>query len=535
MQTILTFIWFLITTIVVWSQIIIPDFQVNNGNQNSKGVWRTAIAARANSTFAVAWQDYNDYNNPIAEQPRVAVQIFNSDGSPIGSMNLFKGESRDLSIWTTDYLTENIDIEFTPNGTLLLAVEHQGDFSLGGDFIFSSETGVGAVSANGEIIDISNSNGVILWLISTELRNQYHPRLTVAPDGQFFVTLDGDTFETGFNAVAVRQLDANGNFVGDFFTPHTNDPGPQSNHGYPDIATNGVLHMIVWQDGRQDANYDISAQFYNNSGPVGSNIKVNQDDQNGTLNLLPSVCMNSNGSSVVVWVDTRNNPKGEIYGQLFNTDNQPAGTNFQISAGEGEIWDRPEVAMLDDGSFFVVWTDSANVVGIEALRAKGRQFDADGNPQTLPFIIPDQGVASGLVTVASDGQNYYLAWIDTRFNNSPNVYSKVITKLSTDVESSSLDKPSTFYLGQNYPNPFNPTTNFEFRISNFGFVSLKVYDALGREVTTLVNEEMLPGVYEVTFDARNLASGVYLYRIQVYPAEGGAGSFNQVKRMVLLK
>ena len=75
------------------------------------------------------------------------------------------------------------------------------------------------------------------------------------------------------------------------------------------------------------------------------------------------------------------------------------------------------------------------------------------------------------------------------------------------------DVPLTFALEQNYPNPFNPTTNIEFRIAGQGFVSLKVYNLLGQEVVTLVNEVRPAGVYKERFDASGLASGVYLYRL----------------------
>lgn len=88
--------------------------------------------------------------------------------------------------------------------------------------------------------------------------------------------------------------------------------------------------------------------------------------------------------------------------------------------------------------------------------------------------------------------------------------------------------PEIFSLAQNYPNPFNPATNIGFRIADFGFVSLKVYDLLGREVATLVNEEKPAGSYEVTFDASQLSSGVYLYRLN-------SGSFIETKKMTILK
>jgi hypothetical protein len=98
-------------------------------------------------------------------------------------------------------------------------------------------------------------------------------------------------------------------------------------------------------------------------------------------------------------------------------------------------------------------------------------------------------------------------------------------------------------LYQNYPNPFNASTNFVFRIpaslasrrsrgpaggSDFGFVTLKIYDLLGREVAIIVNGEKPAGVYNVKFDADNLSSGVYFYSLK-------AGEFFQTKKFVLLK
>lgn len=85
-----------------------------------------------------------------------------------------------------------------------------------------------------------------------------------------------------------------------------------------------------------------------------------------------------------------------------------------------------------------------------------------------------------------------------------------------------------YSLIQNYPNPFNPSTTIKFSIPNSHFTSLKVYDVLGREITILVNEEKLPGSYEVKFDGSNLHSGIYLYRLQ-------AGNFSETKKLILLK
>jgi hypothetical protein len=75
------------------------------------------------------------------------------------------------------------------------------------------------------------------------------------------------------------------------------------------------------------------------------------------------------------------------------------------------------------------------------------------------------------------------------------------------------ETPAELRLGQNYPNPFNPTTNIEFALQNSGLVSLKVFDVLGREVATVVHENMQRGSYTVQFDGRDLSSGIYVYRL----------------------
>ncbi len=92
------------------------------------------------------------------------------------------------------------------------------------------------------------------------------------------------------------------------------------------------------------------------------------------------------------------------------------------------------------------------------------------------------------------------------------------------------DEPGTgnFTLGQNYPNPFNPSTKIEFFVPEGGLTSLKVYDLLGREVSVLVNEELLSGKYEVSFEASSLTSGVYIYTLSV-------GKHVESKKMVLLR
>ena len=171
----------------------------------------------------------------------------------------------------------------------------------------------------------------------------------------------------------------------------------------------------------------------------------------------------------------------------------------------------------------------------EIIMRVGQNRGTDINDNILSTIVNDS------VYVYSIAQNklinkFYYPTPDNYFNvlvDSPFVYIPVTDKI-TGIE---LSKNITeeFQLFQNYPNPFNPSTTIKYSIPNLEtrhasslHVTLKVYDMLGREITTLVNEEKAPGNYEVIFNGNGLACGVYLYMLQ-------SGSFSETKKFLLLK
>jgi photosystem II stability/assembly factor-like uncharacterized protein len=92
----------------------------------------------------------------------------------------------------------------------------------------------------------------------------------------------------------------------------------------------------------------------------------------------------------------------------------------------------------------------------------------------------------------------------------------------------SIEIPSSFSLDQNYPNPFNPSTTFRFNVPSASQVSLKIYDMLGNEISTVVNENLQAGIYEVKFDASSISSGVYFYSLET-------NGFKETKKMLLVK
>lgn len=114
-----------------------------------------------------------------------------------------------------------------------------------------------------------------------------------------------------------------------------------------------------------------------------------------------------------------------------------------------------------------------------------------------------------------------------RFKSNDHVVSQVSKDIITGVEDCE-GHPEKFLLLLNYPNPFNPSTTISFSLPETEFVTLKIYDMLGREITTLVNEEKSPGYYSLEFDGRELASGTYIYRIQT-------SKFIEAKKLILMR
>ncbi len=138
---------------------------------------------------------------------------------------------------------------------------------------------------------------------------------------------------------------------------------------------------------------------------------------------------------------------------------------------------------------------------------------------------------------------YNIADLRTAAENAKNKYDGFVTSVNGGKE---VNPPEKFALFQNYPNPFNPATSIKYNVPSLvnnlsSLVNLSIYDVLGRKIATLVNKELTPGSYSVTFDAGSLSSGVYYYRLAVFAGSSAnssklnAETFVEVKKMMLLK
>lgn len=163
----------------------------------------------------------------------------------------------------------------------------------------------------------------------------------------------------------------------------------------------------------------------------------------------------------------------------------------------------------------------------------GMKVDADGNlfcsgPQGV-WVFSPEGTLIDTILVPINPSN--CNWGDedrkTLYITAGNSVYRIRLAEATGIKDRS-NFPQEFKLYQNYPNPFNPTTKLSFVIGSSSFVSLKVYDLVGREIAILVNQEKPAGKYEIDFDGSALSSGIYYYQLK-------AGNFTQTKKLVLIK
>ena len=201
--------------------------------------------------------------------------------------------------------------------------------------------------------------------------------------------------------------------------------------------------------------------------------------------------------------------------------------------------DQSEQVILPDNSYFgiyVAWTDLRGPIWPQVYAT---HLGPDGQPiHDFYWALHRGGQLSNPTqqwqyapALASDGTGGFVtAWVDQR-SSGEDPLRDIYAQHCVDIDFAgqpSNGLPSRYALSQNYPNPFNPTTQISFALPKSGMTTLKVYDLLGRHVTTLVNRVMPAGNHTASYDASRLASGIYFYRLE-------SGSFSSTRKMILLK
>ncbi len=157
---------------------------------------------------------------------------------------------------------------------------------------------------------------------------------------------------------------------------------------------------------------------------------------------------------------------------------------------------------------------TSSSVGGELVTVEGMVVAVNNSTSNNPFTLT--APSEGVYTVNAGYKDPNRDWGSTS------------VVVSTTGIGGSTDPITTYKLYSNYPNPFNPSTKIKYLVAEKTFVSLKIYDAAGSEVSSIINQVQAAGEYEFEFNAANLTSGVYFYKLQ-------AGSFVKTKKMILMK
>jgi hypothetical protein len=341
-----------------------------------------------------------------------------------------------------------------------------------------------------------------------------------------------------------------------------------SNSDYPCISASGNNVNIVWRDGR-DNNWEI---YYKNStdGGLSWNADTRLTNSNSQLRTNPSICVN-NANVHVSWYDFRDG-NGEIYYKrstdaginwgmdtrltnnsassispsiavsnsyvhiVFQDDRDGAHKIFYLrSTDDGINWEQ-EISLTEDDSSFLpsVAISSLNVHLVWAFeyplnREIFYKRSTDGGSTWEENVRLTNAPSEGwLPSVSVSGSIVHILWRDGRDGNYEIYYKQNPTGNVTVIEDNITTPPIAFKLEQNYPNPFNPRTVISYQLPVNINVSLLIYDILGNEVASLVDEVKSAGIYKVEFNSNGLTSGIYFYTLQ-------AGSFVETKKLVLLR
>jgi hypothetical protein len=186
--------------------------------------------------------------------------------------------------------------------------------------------------------------------------------------------------------------------------------------------------------------------------------------------------------------------------------------------------------IFDGTNYFISWTDN---VFTSASLVMGRFINTSGVPIDTGFTIfgslGDKIAAYGISKIGNNKILVVATRVDTPSFSNGDVYGRFINSSSTGVNDNGKNAvPGKYSLGQNYPNPFNPNTTIKYSLPKTGNVNVTVYNALGSKIATIVNEYKSAGNYSVQFNGSNIASGIYLYRLE-------SGNFSATKKFILLK
>jgi hypothetical protein len=317
------------------------------------------------------------------------------------------------------------------------------------------------------------------------------------------------------------------------------------------LAGDSIMGVINMDMIAYDSDLDNVGEIHTNSLPSSQTLKNKMVEVNTTYSIGITPSIYNPGTTASDQASFWNNGFGaillieEYYGNDFNAYyhttsdllihyNQPyyhkmSRLTLGTVATLAELTDIVPVELL-------AFTASVNNSEIQLLWSTASELNNVGFEIERSVNNQDNFITVGFVEgKGSSTEISYYSYIDNpQLSGANQIYYRLKqidfdgTFSYSSVVNVNYDVPSEFILGQNHPNPFNPSTRISFFVPKESFISIKVYDFLGREVTTLVNETKSTGSYEFSFDASGLPSGIYFYTLQTE-------NYLNTKKMVLLK
>ncbi len=326
------------------------------------------------------------------------------------------------------------------------------------------------------------------------------------------------------------------------------------------ISSNGMVYLC-WAGNTSTSPYHEDYIGFAKSSDGGATWDVNQNiiDMNGIAGLLPEksnikvngipqIEIDNSGSIRNGWLyiitTEKNNPPAGSDPDIILHRSTDGGVNWsqgirvnQDPVNDGKIQYFPYLNIDDSGNLNILYYDDRNTTSDSAMVFINKSTDGGDNwteyeiKNTTFKPKPIAGGSAGyqgdhIVLISRD--NYLNAFWMADYSGIYQVWSSVIDRNILGVKKQIDNTPASFKLYQNYPNPFNPTTLIKYTVGKESFVTLKIFDSLGREVKTLVNKFQYPGEYEVNFKPGSLSTGIYFYILR-------SGNLQATKKMLLLK
>ncbi|MDZ7796526.1 MAG: T9SS type A sorting domain-containing protein [Candidatus Marinimicrobia bacterium] len=328
-----------------------------------------------------------------------------------------------------------------------------------------------------------------------ENTNQSSPSIAAANDGSYVITW-GDSRNSNYGDIYAQRFDANGKKLGKNVI--INDDQGNNIQYYPSIAmADNGSYVITWTDKRNGLYQpDIYAQRFDSSGnPIGENVLIN-DDKESRKQDFPSIAMKDDGSYVITWTDYRNSGYGDIYAQRFDSSGNPIGNNVLINDDKvGGEQGSSSIAMADNGSYVITWSDSRN--GNTDIYSQ--RFDSSGNSIGENDLITDEKGSSAQYypDIAIDGNgNFVISWLDNR-NNNPDIYAQRFDSSGNPIGNNVLINDDQGNNNQSFPsiamsdNGSYVITWTDYRNKKYGDVYAQRFDANGKKLgkNILINDD----------------------------------------------